>query len=195
MKKLTALLMSLLLTLSITAFTGCSSKPEDPGAPPSEVINQDNSSQAQDRNPYDGEVLENAVSVRIGKQSQQGRSVNMNNNAAAVTMLGYLSGSELLFPTYTYDEQQGYVAQKVRGNYTRDDERTITDVKAGELYLFGGGQLRLYFKDVEGANISATPIGSFADTSDLTEAVIDAYESNKGDTWGVEVYFTITKNI
>ena len=63
------------------------------------------------------------------------------------------------------------------------------------MYLFSGGQLRFYFKDVEGANITATPVGYYADTEGLTEAVIEAYESNQGDVWGVDVYFVITKNI
>lgn len=52
----------------------------------------------------------------------------MYNNGAAVTMLDYLPGSGLLFPTYTYDEKQGFVAQMVRGTYSRDDETTIADV-------------------------------------------------------------------
>ena len=121
--------------------------------------------------------------------------MDMYNNDAAATMLGYLSGSPLLFPTYTYEEEQGFVAQSVRGTYTRDDETTIVDIKAGELYLFSGGQLRFYFKDVEGANITATPIGYYNDTEGLTDAVIDAYQSNLDDVWNVDVYFLITKTI
>ena len=143
---------------------------------------------------YKGEVLRNAVSVQIGQGSQKNWSVNMYDNAAAATMLGYLSESGLLFPTYTYDESRGFVAQNVRGSYTRNDETTVTDIKAGELYLFSGGQLRFYFKDVPGANITATPIGYYADTEGLTDAVIDAYESNLDDVWGVNVYFVISKN-
>ena len=110
-------------------------------------------------------------------------------------MLDYLSGSPLLFPTYTYEEEQGFVAQNVRGSYTRDDETTVTDIRTGELYLFSGGQLRFYFKDVTGANITATPIGCYTDTEGLADAVMDAYQSNLGDTWGVDVYFVITKSI
>ena len=117
----------------------------------------------------------------------------MYNNDAAMTMLDYLSGSELLFPAYTYDEEEGFVAQNVRGNYTRDDEQEIADVKNGELYLFSGGQLRFYFKDMEGVNITATPVGYYTDVEGLTETVQDAYESNLDDTWGVDVYFWITK--
>ncbi len=213
MKKLTALIMALLLTISFAALTGCSPQTKDPGTPPENVINSGNSGNASSGNnnsnngtgtttpngngstSYDGEILENAVSVRIGRDGQKDWAVNMYNNAAAVTMLGYLSGTSLLFPTYTYEEEQGFVAQNVRGSYTRDDEMTITDIKAGELYLMSGGQLRFYFKDVAGANITATPIGYYTDTKGLTDAVIDAYESNKGDTWGVEVYFQITKTI
>ncbi len=58
-----------------------------------------------------------------------------------VPVLDYLSGSVLLFPAYTYDEEE------------------ITDIKASELYLFSGGQLRFYFKDIEGADITAMPVG------------------------------------
>ena len=192
MKRFVALILALLLTISFSALTGCSSQTEDPGTPPPDVIggtgNENSSS-------YDGEVLENAVSVRIGQGKSKDWAVNMYNNAASVTMLDYLSGSPLLFPTYTYEEEEGFVAQNVRGSYTRDDETTVTDIKAGELYLMSGGQLRFYFKDVAGANLTATPIGYYTDTEGLTAAVIDAYESNKGDTWGVEVYFVITKTM
>ena len=208
MKKITALITVLLLIVSMAAFTGCGSRTEDPGPPPADVINPDNSGNTsakdstgddtQDENNEtsdEGDILENAVSVRIGRNGKTDWPIDMYNNDAAETMLGYLSDSGLLFPTYTYEEEQGFVAQNVRGNYSRDDEITIADVKNGELYLFSGGQLRFYFKDIEGANITATPVGYYTDTEGLTEAVQEAYESNKGDTWGVDVYFVSTKNI
>ena len=208
MKKFTPLITVLLLILSMAAFTGCGSQTEDPGPPPADVINPDNSESTSAENSTgadtqiendeiseESDILENAVSVKIGRDGKTDWLINMYNNDAAETMLGYLSGSGLLFPTYTYDEEQGFVAQTVRGNYTRDDETTITDVRNGELYLFSGGQLRFYFKDIEGANITATPVGYYTDTEGLTEAVQDAYESNKDDVWGVDVYFVITKNI
>ena len=56
--------------------------------------------------------------------------------------------------------------------------KNIANVKTGELYLFSDGQLRFYFKDMEGANITATPVGYYTDTDGLTEAVQEAYESN-----------------
>ena len=208
MKKSTPLITVLLLILSMAAFTGCGSQTEDPGPPPADVINPDISESTSAENSTgadtqiendeiseESDILENAVSVKIGRDGKTDWSINMYNNDAAETMLGYLSGSGLLFPTYTYDEEQGFVAQTVRGNYTRDDETTVTDVKNGELYLFSGGQLRFYFKDIEGANITATPVGYYTDTEGLTEAVQEAYESNKDDVWGVDVYFVITKNI
>ncbi|MCH5267402.1 MAG: hypothetical protein J1E62_03570 [Lachnospiraceae bacterium] len=208
MKKFMTSFMALLLSVSLLSFAGCASQTENPGTPPDEVIRQDNSGNASgsgdtsgdsqsgnSTSSYEGDIIENAVSVQIGKKGKKDWIVNMYNNAAALTMLDYLSGSKMLFPTYTYEEEQGFVAQDVRGNYTRDDETTITDIKAGELYLFSGGQLRLYFKDMSGANITATPVGYYTDTEGLTEAVQDAYESNKGDTWGVDVYFQIKKLI
>lgn len=207
MKKITTFFTMLLLIVSMAAFTGCGSQTEDPGPPPADVINPENSGNTSaensvddatlsesDETAHESDILENAVSVRIGRDGKTDWPVDMYNNDAAETMLGYLSDSELLFPTYTYDEEQGFVAQNVRGNYSRDDEITIDDVKTGELYLFSGGQLRLYFKDIEGANITATPVGYYTDTEGLTEAVQEAYESNLDDTWGVDVYFWITKN-
>ena len=198
MKKV-IVLMTALLTVCMLSLTGCDSQTENPGTPPPDVINPSgdpgSSQSGSSGTAYEGDILENAVSVRIGRDGRKAWQVDMYNNGAAVTMLGYLSGSGLLFPTYTYEEEQGFVAQTVRGSYTRDNETTVANVKAGELYLFSGGQLRLYFKDAEGVNITATPVGRFADTEGLTEAVIEAYTSNLGDTWGVDVYFVITKNI
>ena len=107
----------------------------------------------------------------------------------------YEGDSGLLFPTYTYDDEAGYVAQRVRGGYTRDDEVTVSDPKCGERYLFSDGLLRFYYKDAPGANITATPVGAFADTNGLTEAVQKAHEDNLEDVWHVEVYFIIQKNI
>ena len=208
MKKISTWITALLLIVSMAAFTGCGSQTEDPGPPPADIINQDNAEDTtaedsigddaqnvNDRTSDENDVLENAVSVRIGRDGQTEWLIDMYNNAAAETMLGYLSGSGLLFPTYTYDEEQGFVAQNVRGNYSRDDDETIGDIQAGDLYLFGDGQLRLYFKDVEGANITATPVGYFVETEGLAETVQEAYESNRDDVWGVDVYFIITKKI
>lgn len=205
MKKMTMRVLALLLVCSAVLLSGCGGTAEDPGEPPAEVINPKQSSEDTnlDSDPSEesdagdaddvGEVLENAISVRIGRDGTKEWNVNMYHNDAAMTMLNYLSGSALLFPTYTYDEEEGFVAQSVRGNYTRDDEQTIADVKTGELYLFSGGQLRFYFKDMEGVNITATPVGYYTDVEGLTETVQEAYESNLDDVWGVDVYFWITK--
>lgn len=217
MKKMTMWILALLLVCNVALFSGCSGRTKNPGEPPAEVVNPGQSSEnaapdgnlSRDTNSDSssseesntgnaddsGEVLENVISVRIGRDGTKEWNVNMYNNDAAMTMLDYLSGSALLFPTYTYDEEEGFVAQNVRGNYTRDDEQEIADVKAGNLYLFSGGQLRFYFKDMEGADITATPVGYYTDLEGLTEAVQEAYESNLGDTWGVDVYFWITKTL
>ncbi len=207
MKKMTMWVWALLLVCNIALLSGCGGRAEDPGEPPAEVVNPGQSSEDtnSDSNPSEesdagnaddsDEVLENAISVRIGRDGAKEWGVNMYNNDAALTMLDYLSGSALLFPAYTYDEEEGFVAQNVRGNYTRDDEQEIADVKVGELYLFSGGQLRFYFKDMEGVNITATPVGYYTDVEGLTETVQEAYKSNLDDTWGVDVYFWITKTL
>ncbi len=203
-------MLAAIVTLGLSVLTGCGAGTEDPGEPPAEVVNgestdaENNSVQVESSTNMEetdngdmseDEILANAISVRIGRDGTAEWNVDMYNNAAALTMMDYLSDSALLFPTYTYDEEGGFVAQNVRGNYTRDDEQTIADVKTGELYLFSGGQLRFYFKDIEGANITATPVGYYTDTEGLTEAVQEAYTSNLDDTWGVDVYFWITKTL
>ena len=210
MKKFIALFTA--AALCVTLLAGCDSQPQDPGTPPSDVISPNSSQGNSDNNstgnntdstadspggvaPNRVDILENAVSVRIGNGGKKDWYINMYDNAASQTMLGYLTRSELRFPTYNYDEENGYVSQSVRGSYTRDDEVTVADVKTGELYLFSGGQLRFYFKDCEGVNITATPIGYYVETEGLADAVVDAYTKNLGDTWGVDVYFNITKRI
>ncbi len=210
MKKNKLKTLTAIFALGVSVLAGCGAGTKDPGEPPAEVINGEstnvgnNSAQVESSTNMEemgngdvtgDEILTNAISVRIGREGTTEWNVDMYNNDATLTMLDYLSGSALLFPTYTYDEEGGFVAQHVRGNYTRDDEQTIADVKTGELYLFSGGQLRFYFKDIEGANITATPIGCYTDTEGLTEAVQEAYTSNLDDTWGVDVYFWITKTL
>ena len=197
MKKNKLKTLAAIFALGVSVLAGCGAATEDPGEPPAEVINGEstNVEKTDNGDVSENEILTNAISVRIGRDGTKEWKVDMYNNDAALTMLDYLSGDALLFPTYTYDEEGGFVAQSVRGSYTRDDEQSIADIKTGELYLFSGGQLRLYFKDIDGANITATPIGSFTDMEGLTEAVQEAYTSNLDDTWGVDVYFWITKTL
>lgn len=206
MKKNRLNMLVVIVVLGLTVLSGCGAKAEDPGEPPAEVISgesaeneslqeadSDGTEEKADGASSVDEILTDAVSVRIGREGTVEWNVDMYPNDAAFTMLDYLSDSALLFPTYTYDEEGGFVAQSVRGNYTRDDEQTITDVKTGELYLFGDGQLRFYFKDMDGVNITATPVGYYTDTYGLAETVQEAYAANLEDTWGVDVYFWITK--
>lgn len=199
MKKNRLIILAATVTLSLTVLSGCgagNSHSEDRDTENNSVQSESSGmAETEEGDQYEGDILADAISVRIGRDGATEWNVDMYNNDAVLTMLDYLSDSALLFPTYTYDEDGGFVAQSVRGNYTRDDEQTITDVKTGELYLFGGGQLRFYFKDIEGANITATPIGYYTDVEGLTEAVQEAYTSNLDDTWGVDVYFWITKTL
>lgn len=178
---------------------GCSNSERKVEEPPEEVINPGGSidrveDNKQDSSPNSGNILSSAVSVKIGLVNDKTYNIDMYNNEAVDTILGYLSNEEMRFPTYTYEEEAGYVAQNIRGSYTRDDEKKISQIKAGELYLFNDGQLRLYFKDIEDAGIVATPVGYFQEDGNITKLVQDAYEENKDDSWGVDVYFLITKN-
>ena len=197
MKMNKLIILGAAIPLGLTVLSGCGADTVNPGEPPAEVVNGGNTvmDDAESGDIYEGEILTHAISVRIGRDGTEEWNVDMYHNDAALTMLDYLSDSALLFPTYTYDEDGGFVAQSVRGNYTRDGEQTIADVKTGELYLLNGGQLRFYFKDMEGANITATPIGYYTDVEGLAEAVQGAYTSNLDDTWGVDVYFWITKTL
>lgn len=204
----------ILMIFCLVSLTGCSDEEaRDPGAPPKEVIQSGDtdteenasggesqsvsggaSSAGGENSSASGEMKKAAVTAKIGRSGGEAYAVDMYGNAAVDTMLGYLSGDEMMFPTYTYEEDAGFVAQDIRGNYTDQDEAEVKDVKRGELYLFDGGQLRLYFKDIKDANITATPIGYFADASDIEKLVTTAHDENEDDTWGVEVYFRLTKN-
>ncbi len=204
MKKITALLLALMACVCMWSLTACTDD-DDSGytPPPSEIIHPDGDDDSDNGNTDSGSgtttpdqngIITNAVIVKIGLIDKTNYPIHMYNNAAANTMLGYLSSSEMRFPTYTYNDEAGFVAQSVRGSYTRNDEKTIADIKKGELYLMSNGYLRLYFRDVKDANLTATPIGYFADSSNVETAVTTAYTENQGDYWGVDVYFLITKN-
>lgn len=208
MSKKSRWLGMLLLLLAALAFAGCSQKEENREEPPEEVLHpQDNSagdstegspestSESSEQGSSEQEGGTDVVAVKIGLEDDTQYLVDMYDNKQVQTMLGYLSDSEIQFPTYTYEGGEGYVAQDIRGNYSRDDEVTVSDIHAGELYLFSDGQLRLYFKDVKGAEITATPVGSFTDCDDITKKVEDAYKENRDDSWGVEVYFLLTKKV
>ena len=223
MKKRVVKMLVLAMCIAALGLTGCSQNKRPVEEPPEEVLHPDtagtsegikapegnstngengsgnaesgnttpDSAGTENMTSYDGTVLENAISTKIGLNDSTSYSIHMYNNAASETILGYLSGSEMRFPTYTYNEETGYVAQHIRGNYNRDAETDVETIHSGELYLFSDGQLRLYFKDVENAGISATPIGYFAD--DISGLVEAAYAENRGDSWGVDVYFLIKK--
>ena len=204
MKKSISYLVTMILAVSMLTMTGCG-KTKDPGTPAADVISPENTAESDTTvesdtgsdttTTYDGSAMENAVTIRIGQGSSTERAVTMYSNAAVHTMLDYLSTDMTLFPANIYEEEEGFAAQNIRGTYSRDDEITVTDIKAGELYLFGDGQLRLYFRDVTGANMTATPIGYVEDATDITEVVEEEYAANEDDPWGVKVYFQITKNM
>lgn len=213
MKKRVVKMLVMAMCIATLGLTGCSQNKRPVEEPPEEVLHPDtagtsegiktpegNSTSGENGSDnagtentasYDDTVLENAISTKIGLNDSTLYSIHMYNNAASETILGYLSSSEMRFPTYTYNEETGYVAQHIRGNYNRDAETDVETIHSGELYLFSDGQLRLYFKDVENAGISATPIGYFAD--DISGLVEAAYAENRGDSWGVDVYFLIKK--
>lgn len=166
----------LLLTVCVGFFTiigsGCGKEEKEIKEPPKEVL------QPEDASDKSSEL-----------NNDKDYTIDMYNNDAATTILGYLSDSKMRFPTYTYEEDGGYVEQNIRGNYSRDDEEEIKDVYTGELYLFHDGELRLYFKDMEDVDITATRIGYF--TEDISGLVEATYEENRDDDWGVDVYFLI----
>ena len=196
-------LLTIIMCISVVSMAGCGNSEKYVEAPPEYVVNPEgadnnnNTGNSTDNNANkeNSGVISGAVTAKIGLNDDTGYIIDMYNNAASETILGYLSEEEMRFPAYTYEEDGGYVAQDIRGSYTRDGEKEISQIKAGGLYLFSDGQLRLYFKDVPDAGITAVPVGYFQDKDNITELVQNAYKENGDDSWGVEVYFLITKNI
>lgn len=193
MKKMIALIMTLMLMLTLSACGAEETPVVQYTAEPS--TQSTTAAISEEESPMPWDLLDSAVSVEIGLNDNHAHSVTMYDNDAALTMLDYLSSSQMRFPTYTYEEGAGFVSQYIRGNYDRRDEMTIADIHAGDLYLFSDGVLRLYFKDVSNANIVATPVGYFTDREMVTEEVMNAYYENLNDVWGVSVYFLITKTM
>ncbi|MDE6627251.1 MAG: hypothetical protein K2K56_12885 [Lachnospiraceae bacterium] len=196
--KIKSLLFAAVMGICVFGLAGCGQEERLVEEPPEEVLRPESADtgtadEAEIVGAYDGSVRKGVVTAKIGLNDNTDYTIDMYNNAAVDTILGYLSESEMRFPTYTYEEEDGYVAQNIRGNYTRDDETEVSEIHAGELYLFSDGQLRLYFKDVAQAGITATPIGYFSGVDNITELVQTAYEENKDDSWNVDVYFLITK--
>lgn len=200
MKKMIASLAFVISCVCLCiALTACTRNNNGEYAPPPpEIINPDGDGMtdgsAENNEPSQNGIIANAVIVKIGLRDRTEYLIHMYNNAASNTMLNYVSSNEMRFPTYTFNNEASFVSQSVRGSYTRNDEIHVTDIKKGEVYLMSNGQLRLYFRDIEGANITATPIGYFADSTNVENAVVTAYEENRNDTWGVDVYFLITRN-
>ena len=200
MKKKNLLALALAGVLAASMLTACGSAASDPGAPPQEVLEPSTSQTAESNTEaaapitYTGELRDNVTTVRVGQANDVEHAVAMYDNAAVATMLDYLATSETLFPSSIYEGDAGYVAHNIRGSYTRDDEMTVADVHAGEMYLFSDGQLRLYFMDAPGANITATPVGVFDNAENLADEVETDHAANTNDPWNVEVYFWITKN-
>ena len=186
------MMMALALTVSACGAEETAASAQQQAPATVEAVSQSApSSLARDDMPWP--QVENAVTAEIGLNDDQAHSITLYDNDAAMSLLYYLGSGEMRFPSYTYEEQGGFVAQRVRGEYTRDDEMTIADVQAGELYLFSDNMLRLYFKDVPGANIVATPVGYFADEGVVEQEVPKAYQENLDDVWGVSVYFLIER--
>ena len=67
-------------------------------------------------------------------------------------------------------------------------------IRAGDLMLYGSECIVLFYESFSTA-YSYTPIGRVQNPEGLTEAVQQAYTDNLGDTWNVDVYFLIKKNI
>lgn len=178
------------LCVLAAGFAAAQTKSQNPGTPPESVLRPAGNPSEKD-SPAE---KRKAVTVQVGRDTGPRYQVTMAGNAAARTMLGYLSSADMLFPAYVYDENAGYVAQRIRGSYTNGDETTVTDIRAGELYLVSGGQLRLYFRDAAGVNLRATPVGRLENAANIGQDISKSHNDNKGDYWGVEVYFHLRKN-
>ena len=133
--------------VGIVTAAGCAADKKVAEEPPQAVLHPENAGNAADNSssaaniqsagtggtwqaPYDGTVRSGAVTAKIGLNDDTEYTIDMYNTAAADTILGYLTESEMRFPTYTYSEAGGYVAQNIRGTYTRDDEQDIGEIHA-----------------------------------------------------------------
>lgn len=180
------LLMGILLT-------GCGREETAPAAPPREVIEGDDASEASSQadeaeEASDGTVAETqSASAESSANGMPGMTmqfgydgpiytVELEDNDTAATLADYAARGEYNLPIYTYEDYENEDILQFYDIPSRyeipDDAQHYTEEKAGELYYSYPNRVILFYQDaqIEG---DYTKIGTLTSTEGLVDAVRD----------------------
>lgn len=190
-RKMAALVTCGLLTGIL--LTGCGREETAPAAPPREVIEGDDASEASSQadeaeEASDGTVAETqSASAESSANGMPGMTmqfgydgpiytVELEDNDTAATLADYAARGEYNLPIYTYEDYENEDILQFYDIPSRyeipDDAQHYTEEKAGELYYSYPNRVILFYQDaqIEG---DYTKIGTLTSTEGLVDAVRD----------------------
>lgn len=190
-RKMAALVTCGLLTGIL--LTGCGREETAPTAPPREVIEGDDASEASSQadeaeEASDGTVAETqSASAESSANGMPGMTmqfgydgpiytVELEDNDTAATLADYAARGEYNLPIYTYEDYENEDILQFYDIPSRyeipDDAQHYTEEKAGELYYSYPNRVILFYQDaqIEG---DYTKIGTLTSTEGLVDAVRD----------------------
>ncbi len=144
--------------------------------------------QENDGTEEEGKTLtgSSALEVRFGDDGAP-FVMQMEDNAAAVAIAGYVGTASWRLPIYHYDDYENWEVMQYYDIPSRyeipSDPETVTAEKAGEVYYSEPNRIILFYQDGEVTG-EYTKIGTIEDTEEFREAV----ESNPVlEGWGNKI--------
>lgn len=127
-----------------------------------------------------------ALEVRFGDDGAP-FVMQMENNATAAAIAGYVGTADWRLPIYHYDDYENWEVMQYYDIPSRyeipSDPETVTAEKAGEVYYSEPNRIILFYQDGEVTG-EYTKIGTIEDTEEFREAV----ESNPVlEGWGNKI--------
>lgn len=144
--------------------------------------------QENDGTEEEGKALtgSSALEVRFGDDGAP-FVMQMEDNAAAAAIAGYVGTASWRLPIYHYDDYENWEVMQYYDIPSRyeipSDPETVTAEKAGEVYYSEPNRIILFYQDGEVTG-EYTKIGTIEDTEEFREAV----ESNPVlEGWGNKI--------
>lgn len=173
MKKITAAIICLALMGSLSA---CGGTKETAEATPERAP-------AQETGGAENGTESTVLQVRFGDEGEA-FPMRLEENNTARTLAEYAAYSEWRLPIYSFDESDVMQYYDIPGQYEIPSApETVTEARAGEVFLAEGNRVVLYYHDAE-VSEEYTKIGSF----DATEEFVEAVENNPVlEGWGNQI--------
>lgn len=115
------------------------------------------------------------LQVRFGDEGEP-FALNLDGNATASTIAGYVADSDWRLPIYHYDDFEDSDVMQYYDIPSRyeipSDPQTVTEERAGEVYYSDPNRIILFYRDAQVSG-EYTKVGEFDPTDDFVNAVID----------------------